>query len=199
MKTTASLFALILAAALAGPLAAQDKAAEPEAAEGGLSLGEPATPQPGEPYKAADHGDWRITCIKTADGNDPCQMYQLLVDGEGNAVAEVTIFDVPGNPEVAAGATFITPLGTLLTAQATFSVDDAEGKRYPFSWCLQNGCYARVGLTPLELDNLRRGKQASLAIRAVQAPDQPVVIPVSLNGFGAGFRDLKERTPKPKQ
>lgn len=196
MKTTASLLALVLAAALAGPAAAQDKPAEPETVEGGLSLGEPATPQVGEPYKAADHGDWRITCVKTETGKDPCQMYQLLVDQEGNAVAEVTVFDVPGNPQVAAGATFITPLGTLLTAQATLSVDEAEGKRYPFSWCLQNGCYARVGLTPLELDNLRRGKQASLAIRAVQAPDQPVVIPVSLNGFAAAFRDLKERTPQ---
>lgn len=195
MKKIASILAVTVALGTALPGLAQD-ATEAEPSPDALSLGEPAVPQVGETYKAADHGDWRINCVKTADGQDPCQMYQLLTDSDGNAVAEITVFDVPNNTQAVAGATMITPLGTLLTGQITLSIDGEQGKRYPFNFCLQNGCYARVGFTALELDTMRRGKQAEMAIRAVQAPDQPVRIPVSLNGFSAAFRELQDRNPE---
>lgn len=196
MFTTARIITLVLAATLAAPALAQDKPAEGEETfDGDLALGEKAEPQVGDTYTAARHGDWRINCVKQEDGNDPCQMYQLLTDGQGNAVAEITVFDVPNQAQAVAGSTIITPLGTLLTAQLTLSVDGEEGKRYPFSWCIQSGCYARIGFTPLELDTLRRGKAAEMAIRAVQAPDQPIRIPVSLAGFSDAFRDLQDRSP----
>jgi len=197
MFTTARILSLVLATALATAAPAQDQPAEGEGTfDGDLALGEKAEPQVGDTYTAARHGDWRINCVKQAEGNDPCQMYQLLTDGEGNAVAEMTVFDVPNQAQAVAGSTIITPLGTLLTAQLTLSIDGEEGKRYPFSWCIQSGCYARIGFTPLELDSLRRGKVADLTIRAVQAPDQPISIPVSLTGFSDAFRDLQDRSPE---
>ena len=29
---------------------------------------------------------WQLRCVKAADGSDPCQLYQLLKDAEGNSV-----------------------------------------------------------------------------------------------------------------
>jgi len=144
MFTTARILSLVLATALATAAPAQDQPAEGEGTfDGDLALGEKAEPQVGDTYTAARHGDWRINCVKQAEGNDPCQMYQLLTDGEGNAVAEMTVFDVPNQAQAVAGSTIITPLGTLLTAQLTLSIDGEEGKRYPFSWCIQSGCGTR--------------------------------------------------------
>ena len=88
---------------------------------------------------------------------DPCQLFQLLTDGEGNAVAEFNVFDMPDDGQVAAGATIVTPLETLLTGQLRLAVDDAQPRVYPFSFCRPNGCYARLGLTGEELAGVPRG------------------------------------------
>ena len=59
------------------------------AIEDQLSLGEDASaPQIGQTYTKETNGAWELRCIKTEDGNDPCQMYQLLDDGQGAPVAE---------------------------------------------------------------------------------------------------------------
>ena len=38
-------------------------------------------------YTLATFDSWQQNCVKTADGADPCQMYQLLKDKDGNSVA----------------------------------------------------------------------------------------------------------------
>lgn len=201
--------ALALALALAGAATAQETpapapATEPAApAEGdaatasGLSMGQElnADGQPaqapadgvGQPYVAATHGDWEQKCIKTADGKDPCQIYQLLKDAEGNSVAEVSMFALPAGQEAAAGATIIVPLETLLTAQLTIKVDSGAAKRYPFTWCSPIGCVARVGFTAAEVAGFKKGNKATLTIVPVVAPDQKVDLDMSLSGFTAGY------------
>ncbi len=54
----------------------------------------------GQTYVRDNYQDWQLRCIKTTDGNDPCQLYQLLVDGDGNSVAEINLFLVHGNPAI---------------------------------------------------------------------------------------------------
>lgn len=160
-----------------------------ETAPGELSLGEAADGEPGvgETYVASEHGDWELRCVRTAEGTDPCQLYQLLLDGEGNAVAEISLFDLPEGGQAAAGATIVTPLETLLTQQLTLSVDGGTAKRYPFTFCSQIGCFARVGFTAEEVDQFRRGNAATMVIVPAAAPDQTVDLTVSLTGFTAGF------------
>ncbi len=143
--------------------------------------------QPGETYLSESFGDWTMRCILTEDGNDPCQLYQLLQDEEGNNVAEISLFGLPPGGEAAAGATIVTPLETLLTEQLTLQVDGAQARRYPFSFCSTIGCFARVGFTDEEVTQFKRGRVAGLSIVPAAAPDQRVNLDVSLSGFTAGY------------
>jgi invasion protein IalB len=49
---------------------------------GAPAEGEAQGEQPGQTYVAATHGAWEQRCVRTADGPDPCQLYQLLLDGK---------------------------------------------------------------------------------------------------------------------
>lgn len=105
--------AATLAALAAGASLAQDDSAP---AQGGtsatqlppaasqLDLGQDANavqgePQVGDTYVREVSGDWEIRCVKTESGEDPCQMYQLLADQDGNSVAEISIFPLPQGQE----------------------------------------------------------------------------------------------------
>lgn len=180
---------------------AQDQTAEEPAADGNeaspgeLSMGQPADtgePAIGETYVEGSFGDWELRCIRTEDGADPCQLYQLLQDQQGNAVAEISMFNLPDGGQAVAGATIITPLETLLTEQLRFSIDGGDTRIYPFSFCSQLGCFARVGFTGEEVDQFRAGAQGVLTIVPAAAPDQTVDLTVSLSGFTAGYAAVTE-------
>jgi invasion protein IalB len=157
----------------------------------GLSMGDEQS-QVGRTYTREEHGDWEVRCVHTETGNDPCQLYQLLQDQDGNNVAEISIFPLPPGGEAIAGATIITPLETLLTAQISLRVDSGAAKRYPFSWCSSMGCFSRIGFTADEVLSFRRGASATLTIRPVAAPDQTVDLSISLAGFTAGYEAVAE-------
>jgi invasion protein IalB len=202
---------------LASPLAAQDATTPPPATDGpvtaapatdapavtgdaavadGLSMGTeagaaPAADGPGSQYVAANFDAWEQRCIRTEDGSDPCQLYQLLKDTDGNSVAEISMFDLPTGSAAAAGATIIAPLETLLTENLTLQIDGGAAKNYPFTWCSQLGCVARVGFTTAEVDQFRKGAKAVVTIVPVVAPDQKVTLDISLKGFTAGYEAVK--------
>lgn len=189
-----SKFVRILGAAgvlgMASMAFAQDTAtpADGNSAEG-LSTGTPVPegPQVGDTYTAETFQDWEVRCIKANGGKDPCQLYQLLRDGEGNSVAEFSLFNLPEGGEAAAGATIITPLETLLTAQLRIGVDGGKGKLYPYSFCNAIGCFSRVGFTAADIDQFRKGNAAQVTIVPAAAPDETVNLTVSLSGFTAGW------------
>jgi invasion protein IalB len=157
-----------------------------------LSLGEDADKDPelGKPYTKKEIGSWEMRCIKTEEEVDPCQMYQLLADGEGAPVAEVSLFRWPGGGQAKAGATVVVPLETALPAQLTLSVDGGKARRYPYAFCNPVGCYVRMGLTDADIAAFKRGKQAVLTIVPALAPDQEVKLTLSLDGFTAGYDEV---------
>jgi invasion protein IalB len=162
------------------------------AAPDGLSMGREADTGAapdgiGTTYVAETFGDWEQRCVRTEDGADPCQLYQLLRDSEANPVAEISVFGLPAGQQAAAGATIIVPLETLLTEELTMIVDSSKPRRYPFSWCSTIGCFARVGFTADEVAAFKKGNKAELSIVPVVAPDQQVKVQVSLTGFTAGY------------
>ncbi len=153
-----------------------------------LNLGEPVGPVVGQPYVLQEFGDWQMRCVKAPEGqNDPCNLYQLLEDKDGNQVAEVNLFRLPEGSRAAAGATIVVPLETLLTQQLTLSVDNANARRYPFTFCNSAGCVARVGFTQAEVDQFKRGVNAQIRLVPAAAPDEEVLLTMSLSGFTAGF------------
>lgn len=154
-----------------------------------LSLGTPVDGEPevGEPYIRDEFGDWALRCLRAAEGPDPCQLYQLLMDEDDNAVAEISMFPLPDGGQAAAGATIVVPLETLLTEQLTISVDGQAPRRYPFTFCNRAGCVSRVGFTADEVNQFKQGARANLRIVPAAAPDQEVVLDISLIGFTAGY------------
>lgn len=193
---------LCLALAISAPVAAfaQSTTATTEETQSGtsaeiseqLSLGEDAgkDPELGKPYTAEVIGAWEMRCIKTEEEKDPCQMYQLLDDGEGAPVAEISLFRLPGSGKAEAGATIIVPLETALPRQLTISVDGGKGRRYPYAFCNPVGCYVRLGLTAADITAFKRGKEAKITIIPALAPDQTVDLTLSLSGFTASYEKV---------
>ena len=111
---TSKISALFVLAALAGvPALAQETTEAPAtdapatdattapagdaAADTGLSMGQEVggAPKVGDTYVAAKFEAWEQRCVKTSLSADPCQLYQLLKDAEGNSVAELSFFSLP--------------------------------------------------------------------------------------------------------
>jgi invasion protein IalB len=170
-----------------------------EQAGGELSLGTPleqaeaaAGPRVGEPYFLQVFGSWAHRCLKAEEGEtDPCQLYQLLRDGDGNTVAEISLFPLPDGTRAAAGATIVAPLETLLTQALTLRIDGGEPRQYPFTFCNAAGCVSRIGFTAEEITAFKRGAKATLRMVPAAAPDQEVILDIPLDGFTAGYDGLE--------
>jgi len=181
--------------AFAAPVAAQeaDETTDPAA---DLSMGTPITegePQEGQPYIREEFGDWALRCLRAPEGQaDPCQLYQLLMDDQGNAVAEISLFPLPEGGRAAAGATIVVPLETLLTENLTMSVDGGQTRQYPFTFCNRAGCVARVGFSQADIDLFKRGAAAQLQMVPAAAPEETVDLTISLSGFTAGYTASSE-------
>ncbi|MES2333858.1 MAG: invasion associated locus B family protein [Pseudomonadota bacterium] len=198
-KTTSTALALMLALT-AAPLAAQTTDAPAEGTgtvtadaptQDNLAMGKEvaAADGPGSTYTAASFEAWEQRCVRTESGIDPCQLYLLLKDKNGNSVAEFTIFNLPKGSEgpAVAGATFIAPLETLLPAGMMLQVDSAKAKGYPFSFCTQIGCVSRIGFTDEEIAAMKAGGTAKIVIVPFVAPNEKVELTMSLKGFTAGY------------
>lgn len=170
------------APAAAAPAASEAPAAAP-AANG--------EPQVGQTYVKSTQGDWALRCMKTQDGKDPCELYQLLKDKDGASVAEASVLPMTG--QVSAVITFVAPLETDLQAGLGLQVDSGKANRYPFMLCAQVGCISRIGLNDAELAPMKKGNTATVSLLPFGAPkDQLVSLNLSLKGFTAGMDALVE-------
>ncbi len=202
---------LLILAALALPLSAYAQSSDTEEtttetateqtqtateeAPADLSLGVEAQP---EPYVKAEHGDWQLQCLRVpgvegdeAADNEPCQLFQALQDDQGTKVAEITLFRLPDGGQAIAGANILVPLETLLSAQLTIRVDQGNPRRYPYSFCSPIGCFARIGFTAQDIQNMKKGAVAKVSLRPAPAPEEVVTLDMSLTGFTAGYDSLK--------
>ncbi|NEX44923.1 invasion associated locus B family protein [Pseudotabrizicola algicola] len=182
----------------AAPATEDETFAADAAGEEGLSMGTEVGAEAsgvGSSYVEAKFEAWEQRCIRTEDGADPCQLYQLLLDSEGNAVAEFSMFNLPAGGQAAAGATVIVPLETLLTENLMMAVDGSAPRVYPFTFCSTIGCVSRIGFTAAEVEQFKRGAKAVLTIVPVVAPDQKVSVDLSLKGFTAGYTAVSATNP----
>ena len=196
MAAISKTLTLLISLAAALPAAAQDTAAPADqapAADAAAPADAQAAPDGiGQPYTAETFDDWELRCVRTADGADPCQIYQLLRDKNGNPVAEISMISLQNGGKVSVGANIITPLETLLTEQLGFAVDDGKPQAYPFSFCTPVGCYARLGFTEEEVGKMKKGNKAAVTIVPVGNPNAKVTLDVSLKGFTAALEAQKK-------
>lgn len=194
-KTKITALALLLA--FNAPTLAQETeepaAEEPVAGtttEEGLSMGVPAEGEGiGKPYIAAKFEAWEQRCLRTELSADPCELYYLLKDEQGSAVAEFSMYGLPegGDGPAVAGATFMAPLETLLTAGLSLQIDAQEAKAYPFAVCTPAGCMARLGFTAEEVEAMKQGAEITMTLVPFVSPDSKVALKMSLKGFTAGM------------
>lgn len=175
--------------------AAETPAAEAPATEAPAAT-EAETSDIGKPYVAQTFDAWTVQCIRTEDGKDPCQIYQLLKDDQGNSVADISIQNLPEGQQATAGATIMTPLETDLSQNLVLKVDSAEAKVYPFRFCARVGCFVQAGFTADELAALRRGNKVVVTLVPMAAPDQKVNLDMSLKGFTAAYTAMAESNAK---
>ncbi|MFU1476886.1 invasion associated locus B family protein [Roseovarius sp. C7] len=158
---------------------------EGEGQPSNLDMGREVQEEP--TYVKETIGDWEMRCFRSEAEEDPCQMFQLLKEQQGNPIAEFAIFRLQDSGPAVAGATVTVPLFTLLTAELKIGVDGGKPKSYPFRFCSQTGCTAQIGLTQADVDAFKRGAKAVVTITPAQAPDQKVAIDASLSGFTKAF------------
>lgn len=150
-----------------------------------------AEPQVGETYVSETSGDWDVRCLKSEDGNDPCQVYQLLLNEAGNAVAEFTMLPLNDGGAAVAGATMVTPLETYLPAGVTMTIDGGQERRYDFTFCNVEGCISRMGFTDADVALMKKGAKAIVGlVPAGSESGEPVVLTLSLTGFTAAFEKV---------
>jgi len=165
--------------------------AEPAAAPAQPAPAAQPADGPGSIYVKETYDDWAERCMRGAEGQpDLCQLYQLLKDEQGNPVAEIGMFPLPKGEKAQAGASITAPLETLLTENIVIAIDGGKPKVYPFSWCDRASCVARIGFTAEEVATMKKGNKATMTIVPVAAPDQKVVLNISLKGFTKGFDAL---------
>lgn len=180
------------------PDGATEESAAPSATAigGDLDLGQetaaPTNPNQPRQYVKETFQDWQLQCIEVPEGEDVCQMYQLLDDGQGASVAEVSIFKLADGGRAVAGGTFVVPLETLLTQKLSIAVDGGQPRVYDYSFCNQVGCYARVGFLAEDIARFKAGAVARVSLVPALAPDQTVTVEMSLSGFTAAYDAASE-------
>jgi invasion protein IalB len=132
--------------------------------------------------------DWQVIC-STADPTR-CYMFQLVKDPQGQVLAEFSMIKLPDGGQAAAGATLVTFLGVFLPKGATLSIDAGQPLPQGFTFCSQNGCFARFGLSGATVTRMKRGASAKVTIFGVADPNKAVEGVLSLKGFTAAFDSL---------
>ena len=151
-----------------------------------------AQPQAPQMVVKNTYGDWQLRCLQTADGSDPCEIFQLLRDGRGAPVGQGWFVALADAGKAAVGATITAPLETFLPAGLGLTLDAQKPKAYPFTFCNEIGCSARVGFTADEYAAMKKGNKVTVAVVPMLAPDKTVTVTMSLKGFTDATDALKK-------
>tara|TARA_B100000700_G_C14745963_1_gene715236 strand:+ start:272 stop:838 length:567 start_codon:yes stop_codon:yes gene_type:complete len=155
-----------------------------------LSLGIPIQlPEIGQPYIAEQFDSWALRCLRTNDPSDPCEMYQLMLNEQNQPMSEISIFRLPKDSVVAAGANVIVPLETLLTEPLTIKYNKDKIKQYPFTFCNKVGCIARIGFSNEEVELMKMGKSVQVTVFHISDTVNPITFSMSLKGFTAAYNN----------
>lgn len=136
----------------------------------------------------AVHGDWQMRCdTPPGAASEQCALIQNVTaeDRENVGLSVIVLKTADKQAKI---LRVLAPLGVLLPSGLGLRVDDADIGRAGFVRCLPNGCIAEVILQDDLVGKLKGGKQATFII--FQTPEEGIGIPISLNGFSAGFDAL---------
>jgi invasion protein IalB len=133
-------------------------------------------------------GDWQLRCETPAGAKgEQCAIVQNVAaeDRPNVSLVIIVLKTADGKSRL---LRVVAPLGVLLPAGLGLKIDQADIGRAGFVRCLNTGCIAEVVLEDALVDQMKGGQTATFIV--FQTPEEGVGIPVSLNGFAAGFDSL---------
>ena len=130
-------------------------------------------------------GNWLVRCGPDDTASEQgCFLFQNLVLKEGGQrVLQVAIGFVDNASEPI--ALLSLPLGISLPPGASMSIDDEQQYKLQIERCEASGCRAGLKLSSNLLDSFRTGD--SLSVLFHDAKRRPIEVPLSLEGFSAGY------------
>ena len=143
-----------------------------------------AAAKDGQTFKA-----WQVRCQKPAEAEqENCHIFQNLVLREGGGrVLHIAVgyFGKKRGPV----AILTLPLGVSLVPGVVLGVDQTEPVVFPFRRCDSKGCRARLVLDDKLLAAFKAGNRAQVTFH--DGARREITVPVSLQGFTAGFSALR--------
>jgi invasion protein IalB len=134
------------------------------------------------------YGDWQMRCETPAGATaEQCALVQNVVAEDRPNVTLVIIMlkTADGKSRL---LRVVAPLGILLPSGLGLKIDQTDIGRAGFVRCLASGCVAEVVMEDNLINQMKTGQQATFIV--FQTPEEGIGIPVSLNGFAAGFDAL---------
>jgi invasion protein IalB len=133
-------------------------------------------------------GDWQMRC-ETPPGakSEQCALVQNVMaeDRPNLTLLVIALKTADGKSRL---LRMVAPLGILIPAGIGLRIDQNDIGRAGYVRCLTTGCIAEAVLDDTLLNQLKGGQTATFIV--FQTPEEGVGVPVSLNGFGAGFDGL---------
>ncbi len=138
----------------------------------------------------ATYGDWQLDC----DQASSCRLSQsILITDTQEPILVLRIYHSGGDDLAIASL----PLGVFLPAGIGLMIDDQPEQRFVYETCNQSGCHVGIPLDAAMLTSLRAGQTALL--RVFDGGQQPVDLPLSLQGFSQGYDALRGRAAQVMQ
>ena len=136
----------------------------------------------------AQYGDWQMSCDTPPGATfEQCAIIQN-VTAEDQPNVGLSVIVLKTADQKARLLRVLAPLGVLLPNGLGLNVDGVDMGRVAFVRCLPNGCVAEVVMDDSLIKTLSEGKSAIFVV--FKTPEEGIGIPVSLNGFSDGFRQL---------
>src|SRR3954470_9329793 len=133
-------------------------------------------------------GDWQMRCeMPPGAKSEQCALVQNVMaeDRPNLTLLVIALKTADGKSRL---LRMVAPLGILIPAGIGLRIDQADIGRAGYVRCLTTGCIAEAVLDDTLLNQLKGGQTATFIV--FQTPGEGVGVPVSLNGFGAGFDGL---------
>lgn len=136
----------------------------------------------------SQHGDWQLSCdTPPGASSEQCAIIQTVTaENQPNVGLRVVVLKTADQQfEI---LRILAPLGVLLPNGLGLNVDGQDMGRVAFVRCMPEGCIAEVIMDDTLKSVLSAGENAIFVV--FKTPEEGIGIPVSLNGFTAGFAAL---------
>ena len=135
-----------------------------------------------------EYGAWKLRCDTIPGARDEqCAITQYVTAADRENVGLSVVFLRTADKQ-AELLRVLAPLGVYLTTGLGLRIDSEEIGQVAFQRCLPNGCFVEVSLDETLLAKFRAGSEALFIINEI--PTEGIGIPISLEGFSAGFDAL---------